>query len=516
MGRLAKIVLLLIVIVAGLYYFLGTPESEPYKLPTYITVEYPNTAIVNEPFRVYAKICYRIPEDVPETIARYIIQYGNETLLNEKKLVLYEGSTAKKTSYTNSTGIAVFYLSANTSSNYKVVFEGSRLLQKCESSVFTVQVSTGPSVSLMLSQNMLVLQAEDNASLTLTVQAIGDVYGEYSVSYSPQIAGVNIVFSPSTFILSNEQQINILIQTTMQTPAGTYNINVSVAGPYSSSVLLTLEIKAYVPPSVQLTADKYTAFVGEIVTLTAYVFNGKQPFYYMFYMNDTLEYSGSDNVYSLVRTSKQICIVYVKVVDKLNSETVSSSVKIQFVSEEDVTNFYVMVKSRLDLYPDGIITDDYDRTDLDSDGDVLAMYFGQTVPPAPEYVDINCDGYVNSKDGNILGAHIGMVVQASIYIDGSLVWTGKVDGLKMFVSKAFIGTHVVRVELITGEYSEESLNFVKPETVWSPTLFNPWKSTGSLSLFVLTGNVFIDVSRILSLIIVIVCIILLVYMVKKR
>jgi hypothetical protein len=510
MGKLAKAVLLLIIIGVALWYFLQQPESEPYKLTSSITVSYPNTVVADEYFKVNATLSYTVPSNVPSEIMKYIQQYGDSYIIGDKELKL-EKSTGEivRTSITNSYGAASFYVRLNSTSTLKVVFEGSSLLKKCESTQFTISVSENPTVQIVLSSNMLDSYVGESSTMTVTLNSIGGYQGDVSLEVLNVPSGVTVNIVPQTLTVSASTQCNVTFQVSNSAVTGTYTLTLNVkdsTGSIISSSTFTLNIKQYELLSASISVSKTAIELGESVTIYSSATGGKTPYTFSHYINDTY-YTNVQN-YNYTPQLIGIYLFRVQVIDAKGTTANSQTVTVK-VAKFDALIYIYNMSSILDFNGDGVICDDADYQEF------LKHYPSKRGDSNYDSkYDINEDGYINVKDMTILGSNAGSVF-FTVYIDNEELYSGILKRETIYVGKYISGVHTISVSVVTGESGSKTLELVSGSNYVCLVLNNPWKTRG-LKLLFLTGNFVVDALRVLSLVIVVICTILLVILLKRK
>jgi hypothetical protein len=506
MGRLAKAVLLLIIIGVALWYFLQQPESEPYKLTSSITVSYPNTVVADEYFKVNATLNYTVPSSVPSEIMKYIQQYGDSYIIGDKELKL-EKSTGEivRTSMTNSYGVASFYVRLNSTSTLKVVFEGSSLLKKCESMQFTISVAESPTVQIVLSSNMLDSYVGESSTLTVTLNSIGGYQGDVSLEVLNVPSGVTVNIVPQTLTVSTSTQCNITFQVSSSTVAGTYTLTLNVkdsAGNVISQTTFTLNVKTYEQLSAYISASQTIVEVGTTITIYGSAVGGKSPYTFQHYINDTY-YTNQQN-YQYTPSIEGLYLFYVQAIDSLGNTAKSQTLTVKVTKAFDSYIYVYNMSSRLDFNGNGTI----DTADINE----IIQHFYQT----DTKYDVNEDGTINNRDLGIVTNNVGTVF-FTVYIDDAQFYSGILKNETIYIGKYLSGTHKISISLVTGEKAESTLDFVLGNNYICLSLSNPWSvKNQSLRLLFLTGNFVVDMLRVSSLVVIVICVILLVLILKRK
>jgi hypothetical protein len=504
MGKLAKAVILLIIIGVALWYFLQQPESEPYKLTSSITVSYPNTVVADEYFKVNATLSYTVPSNVPSEIMKYIQQYGDPYIIGDKELKL-EKSTGEiiRTSLTNSYGIASFYVRLNSTSTFKVVFEGSSLLKKCESMQFTISIAESPTVQIVLSSNMIDSYVGESSTMTVTLNPIAGFQGDVSLEILNAPSGVTVNIVPQILTVSASTQCNITFQVSNSTIAGTYTLTLNVkdsTGNIISQTTFTLNVKAYEKLSAYISASQTVIEIGLTVIIYASATGGKPPYSFQHYINNTY-YTNMQN-YSYTPNSEGSYLFYVKVADSLGNTTTSKILTVK-VAKLDAYIFIYNMSSRLDFNGNGTIDDGDVSEVLNNYGKKDTKY------------DVNEDGVVNVNDVIIVDSNKGSVL-FTLKVDEDELYSGILKNETIYVGKHLSGSHTISVSLVTGEKSVKSLTLNSGSNYICLSLSNPWRVNQGLSLLFLTGNLIADILKVLSLTVILICIVLLVLLFRKR
>jgi hypothetical protein len=506
LGRLAKAVILLIIIGVALWYFLQQPESEPYKLASSLTVSYPNAVVADEYFKVNATLSYTVPSSVPSEIMKYIQQYGDSYIIGDKELKL-EKSTGEvvRTSMTNSYGVASFYVRLNSTSTLKVVFEGSSLLKKCESMQFTISVAENPTVQIVLSSNMLDSYVGESSTLTVTLNPIGGYQGDVSLEVLNVPSGITVNIVPQTLTVSTSTQCNVTFQVSNSAISGTYTLTLNVKdsiGNIISQTTFSLNIKVYEKLSAYISASQTAIEIGSTVTIYASAIGGKSPYSFQHYVNDTY-YTNMQN-YSYAPNSEGSYLFYVKVTDSIGNTATSQILTVKVSKQFDAYIYIYNMSSRLDFNGNGTI--DY------CDVTEVLNNFGQR---NTKY-DVDDSGSVNMDDVNIVIDNQGVVL-FTLKVDGAELYSGILKNETIYVGKYLSGSRTISISLVTGEKAIETLTLNPGNNNIHLTLSNPWSvKNKSLSLLFLTGNFVVDILKVLSSVTIIICVILLVLMFKRK
>jgi hypothetical protein len=454
---------------------------------------------------VNATLSYTVPSSVPSEIMKYIQQYGDSYIIGDKELKL-EKSTGEvvRTSMTNSYGVASFYVRLNSTSTLKVVFEGSSLLKKCESMQFTISVAESPTVQIVLSSNMLDSYVGESSTLTVTLNSIGGYQGNVSLEVLNIPSGVTVNIVPQTLTVSTSTQCNITFQVSSSAVTGTYTLTLNVkdsAGNVISQTTFTLNVKTYEKLSAYISASRTAIEIGSTVTIYASATGGKPPYSFQHYINNTY-YTNMQN-YNYTPNSEGSYFFYVKVADSTGNTTTSKIITVK-VSKLDAYIYIYNMTSRLDFNGDGVI-DDKDLSEISK------HYHEKDTK-----YDVNEDGEVTLSDFIIVSNNQGQVL-FTLKIDDAELYSGILKNETIYIGKYLSGFHTVSISLVTGETSVQSLTLNSGNNYVCLSLSNPWsvKNQG-LRLLFLTGNLVVDILKVASLTVILICIVLLVLLFKNK
>jgi hypothetical protein len=197
-------------------------------------------------------------------------------------------------------------------------------------------------------------------------------------------------------------------------------------------------------------------------------------------------------------------LFYVQVTDSLGNTAKSQTLTVKVTKAFDSYIYVYNMSSRLDFNGNGTI----DNADYNE----VSQWYGKV---NPKY-DVNEDTIVDLKDSLIVSKNEGTVF-FTVYIDNATFYSGILKNETIYIGKYLSGTHKISISLVTGEKAESTLDFVSGSNYICLSLSNPWSvKNQSLRLLFLTGNFAVDMLKVLSLIIIIICVILLVPMLKRK
>lgn len=508
MSRTGKTILLLIILAVGLYYFLQMPESEPYKLPSYLNVSYPTVVSKNQQFNITVKLNYTIPLDVPETIKNYISQYGDQYIIGDKliRIIDLDQNLSLTSGRTDKNGLCRIFLTLTDNTKLKAYFEGSSLLKK-SSYMFYVNVSSEPNFSLSLERSVVSVIRGRTATNRLAVTSVNGFSGTVVISVS-NVQGLIINLSETQVTLYEDSKtIDITISTSETVPVGSYSVTVSaVSGVLSQSITFTVNVQEYQPLSSTITADKTSIGEGETVRFSSLVTGGVSPYTYQWFINNNAVSGGNSETLTYTFSTYGNYTVHLMVTDSEGSYAMSNKVNVTVLKGPNAL-LYVTASSRIDFITDGAI-DEKDR-------DEVQKYLYKPVTNETKKYDINEDNTIDMSDFGIVNSNIGTIVSGTIYKGTEPIAISTFKGAPEYVGKFYSGTYTFTLTLITGETCTQTLTLNEGDNVWVPQLSNPWKKSG-LSILQLTGNVYVDLLKFLALVCILVCVVLLIYVFKKK
>jgi len=516
MRTLGKAILLIIILAIGLYYFLQTSESEPYKLESSIVISAPSTVVVDERFYVTANLTYTIQYDaVPEEIKHYITQYGNKYIIGDKKLILERKLgigdwTLEQVAYTNDYGQATFTLILQETATFRISFEGSSFLQSCVSEEFTIQVveQSQQDISLTLDRNYVDVVQGSSVNVTLTVQSLNGYSNNLDITVTTSAYGINVIVEPSQFFLESNETKEVVLTVNVQNDAyiGYQTININVeSSDLTKTATLHINVIEYTYPIVDIYSDKVYATLSETVTVYSTVNGGESPYSYVWYLNETVHAYNT----TTIQLSSTYPVTYVVklIITDVRGNSGSDETTVHFIEGEKVNLYLNPTYSRLDVDSSGYIDE--------TDAEIISDHFTTNVTSENAMYDINEDGAINTLDVQKVALYFNTIVTADIYVHGNLVYSGLINKtvpLGIYLT----GDYDAEIYLVTGEESQETLHIQTTDYYWSPKLNNPWKAEGTLALFELTGNMMVDLLRFLALTAVITSTIALIYLIYKE
>jgi hypothetical protein len=370
---------------------------------------------------------------------------------------------------------------------------------------FTISVAESPTVQIVLSSNMLDSYVGESSTLTVTLNSIGGYQGDVSLEVLNVPSGVTVNVVPQTLTVSTSTQCNITFQVSNSTISGTYTLTLNVkdsTGNIISQTTFTLNVKTYEKLSAYISASQTIVEVGTTITIYGSATGGKSPYTFQHYINNTY-YTNQQN-YQYVPLVEGSYLFYVQVTDSLGNAAKSQTLTVKVAKAFDSYIYLYNMSSRLDFNGNGTI----DIADVNE----ISKYFGQKVAK----YDIDESGIVDQDDIGIVSGNMGTVFFTAS-INGEEIYSGILKNETIYIGKYISGICSVSIRVVTEEEATETLTLNSGNNYIHLTLSNPWSvKNQSLSLLFLTGNFVVDLLKVMSLTVIIICVILLVLILKRK